>query len=259
MPLLRRMDSDKTHVSDSEPEREARRSKSDNSHSSDDSSAPNSPLPRRAPLSAISNTVREGARCTIDSRLSAIEGDLAKIKDQLEVLCRSASLLSNIPCGRPLTFSFSERNRVSFISSSPPSTPPPKRARIICDQQVGPDSPVGRLEEPRIHRSSLMANTPEREELGHCFNESLQQISAPRAVSLHRPRGQQKTLTRRVTSSRRNYVVHCNLLILLAIRAHARMRINMIYSTACILHLYITLQRRKRRLPPPPRRGALDS
>ncbi|KAJ7895851.1 hypothetical protein B0H13DRAFT_1885374 [Mycena leptocephala] len=146
MPLLHRIYSDKTHVSDSEPEREARRRKRDNSHSSlDDSSAPNSPLPCCTPLSEISNTVREarlGARCTIDSCLSAIEGDLAKIKDQLGVLCQKC-------------------NRASFVSSSPPSTPPPKRARIMHNQPVGPDSPSMQ----RVLTRAASLNITEREEL----------------------------------------------------------------------------------------------
>ncbi|KAJ7079887.1 hypothetical protein C8R44DRAFT_895564 [Mycena epipterygia] len=184
MPLLRRIDSDETHVSDSEPEREARRRARDNSHClSADSSAPNSPLSCRAPLSAISNTVLDAepdARRTLDSRLSAIEGDLAEIKDKLEALrCRKC-------------------NRVSFVSGSPPSTPLPKRARIMRDQPVGPDSPVGRLEEPRIHRSSLMVSTPEREEMGRCLGESLQQISTPHTIPLHRPHGQRKIVARGV-------------------------------------------------------------
>jgi hypothetical protein len=55
------------------------------------------------------------------------------------------------------------------------------------DKAVGPNSPVGRLEEPRIHRSSLMVSTPEREEIGRCLDESLQQTSAPRTILLGLP------------------------------------------------------------------------
>ncbi|KAJ7278377.1 hypothetical protein C8J57DRAFT_1713226 [Mycena rebaudengoi] len=171
MPLLHHTDSDTTHVSDSEPEQEARRYVRDNSdRSSPDSSAPNSP--RRTPLSAISNTVVDtepSSRRALDSRLSAIEGDIAEIKDALKALrCR-------------------KRNRASPVGGSPPSTPLPKRARIMRDKAVGPNSPVGRLEEPRIHRSSLMVSTPEREEIGRCLDESLQQTSAPRTILLGLP------------------------------------------------------------------------
>ncbi|KAJ6561384.1 hypothetical protein DFH09DRAFT_1479649 [Mycena vulgaris] len=151
-PNLGRLDSDTTHVSDSEPEREARRRARHNSHSSTASSAPNSPAPQRMPLSAVSNTlpVAEPAeRPALDCRLSAVEGELAEIKVGL------AALRSQ------------KRSRTSsgFESGSPPSTPLPKRARIMCHRPVGPDSPVGRLDEPRIHRSSLRVSTPEREEI----------------------------------------------------------------------------------------------
>ncbi|KAJ6525834.1 hypothetical protein DFH09DRAFT_1328855 [Mycena vulgaris] len=82
-PNLRRLDFDMTHVSNSEPEREARRRARRNSHSSIASSAPNSPLPHRMPLSVVSNTlpVAEPAeQRALDRRLSALEGDLAEIK-----------------------------------------------------------------------------------------------------------------------------------------------------------------------------------
>ncbi|KAJ6565219.1 hypothetical protein DFH09DRAFT_1315015 [Mycena vulgaris] len=88
-PNLGRLDSDTTHVSDSEPEREARRRARHNSHSSTASSAPNSPAPQRMPLSAVSNTlpVAEPAeRPALDCRLSAVEGELAEIKVGLAAL-----------------------------------------------------------------------------------------------------------------------------------------------------------------------------
>ena len=60
------------------------------------------------------------------------------------------------------------------------------------DQPVGPDSPVGRLDEPRIHRSSLRVSTPEGEEigqeLGRWLEESLHQSSGPPTVASRRPR-----------------------------------------------------------------------
>ncbi|KAJ7221992.1 hypothetical protein C8J57DRAFT_1731661 [Mycena rebaudengoi] len=110
MPLPHHTDSDTTHVSDSEPEQEARRYVRDNSdRSSPDSSAPNSP--RRTPLSAISNTVVDtepSSRRALDSRLSAIEGDIAEIKDALKALrCR-------------------KRNRASPVGGSPPFHSTPK-------------------------------------------------------------------------------------------------------------------------------------
>jgi hypothetical protein len=77
--------------------------------------------------------------------------------------------------------------RKLLVGNSAPSTPLPKRARIMRDQKVGGDSPVGRLEEPRIHRSSLMASTPEREDIAHCLSEALQPASARRKIPLRRP------------------------------------------------------------------------
>ncbi|KAJ6516524.1 hypothetical protein DFH09DRAFT_1099301 [Mycena vulgaris] len=85
MPLLHRTDSDTTHASDSDPEREARRRAHNKSPAK---SAPSSPPPHRTPLSPISNTVLEGhrARRTLHNRLSAIEADLAEIKEKLDTL-----------------------------------------------------------------------------------------------------------------------------------------------------------------------------
>ncbi|KAJ7788786.1 hypothetical protein B0H14DRAFT_3162395 [Mycena olivaceomarginata] len=167
MPFPRRTDSDTTHVSDSEPEREAYRR--DNSpSSSSNSSAPNTPS-HRSPLSTISdNTLgtRPDARNTLESRLTAIEGDLAEIKDKLGVQSR--------------------RKRKLLVGNSSPSTPPPKRVRIMRNKKVGCDSPVGRLEEPRIHRSSLMASTPEREDIARCLSEALQPASAKRSIPSRR-------------------------------------------------------------------------
>ncbi|KAJ6592156.1 hypothetical protein DFH09DRAFT_1415059 [Mycena vulgaris] len=248
-PNLGRLDSDTTHVSDSEPEREARRRARHNSHSSTASSAPNSPAPQRMPLSAVSNTlpVAEPAeRPALDCRLSAVEGELAEIKVGLAAL-RSQSLdratqwhwvpwamnstatqlavqpklkerkmrgqwmndksevnriinchfdATRMPLPKFATIhrtGLTEREQVTgsrtssgFESGSPPSTPLPKRARIMCHRPVGPDSPVGRLDEPRIHRSSLRVSTPEREE-----------IISPPSIPSHRLR-QRKPLVRRV-------------------------------------------------------------
>ncbi|KAJ7173022.1 hypothetical protein C8R43DRAFT_1102813 [Mycena crocata] len=124
--ILRRLASDTTHVSDSEPVREARCRARDNSRSSssDDSSAPNSPLPRHTPLSAVSNTMVDAARRperTFDSRLSGIEQDLSEIQQRLKG---------------------EKRKRDSPVSTATASTPRPKRARLMRDQLVGPNSPL---------------------------------------------------------------------------------------------------------------------
>ena len=102
MPQLHRTDSDTTHASDSEPEREARRRARDNSPAK---SAPSSPPPRRTPLSTISNTVVQRARLTLHNRFSAIEGGLAEIKDKLDALPRSASdFLSSVGSDENIPF-----------------------------------------------------------------------------------------------------------------------------------------------------------
>jgi hypothetical protein len=90
MPLPR---SDTTHVSDSEPEREAHQLNDLNSSSSD-SSAPDTPLTKRAPLSGLSGNVLStdpGTWRALNNRLSAIVGDLAKIKIKFDKhRCHSA-------------------------------------------------------------------------------------------------------------------------------------------------------------------------
>jgi hypothetical protein len=88
MPLPRRKMSDTSHVSDSEPEREARRrNESDNEHSL----PPDSPSLQRTPLSSISNMFVETepiGRCTLESRVSKLEGEMAEIKHELRALRR---------------------------------------------------------------------------------------------------------------------------------------------------------------------------
>ncbi|KAJ6480992.1 hypothetical protein C8R45DRAFT_932892 [Mycena sanguinolenta] len=183
MRPLRGTDSDTTQVSDSEPEREA--------HRRDYSSSANSSMlnsPHRTPLGAISNTLGctdLGTRNTLESRLSAIEGDLAEIKNKLD------------------TLNGQKHGRDSFISESPPSSPLHKRRCLMHDRSAGGDSPVGPLEEPRIHRTSLMASTPEREEIRRCLDESLQQNLGLGSISRHRTRIQGKSLVRRVHTSSR--------------------------------------------------------
>ncbi|KAJ7263306.1 hypothetical protein C8J57DRAFT_1333294 [Mycena rebaudengoi] len=158
--LPRRMDSDTTHVSDSEPEREAYRRNNSAQSSSCESSAPGTPPTTRPPLSALSNTMLGTdirAWRVLDDRLSAMEGALAEIKTELYAQRRY------------------KQDRTLFTEDLPTSTPPQKRTRTMCSQCVGGDSPVGRLEEPRIHRSSLMASTLEREEMGRSLQEGLEQ------------------------------------------------------------------------------------
>jgi hypothetical protein len=67
------------------------------------------------------------------------------------------------------------------------------------DVGVGGDSPIGALDSPRIHRSSLRVSTPEREELSRqlqdgflamrdelCRPQQSSPISAPRKRQLRR-------------------------------------------------------------------------
>ncbi|KAJ7652623.1 hypothetical protein B0H17DRAFT_1214884 [Mycena rosella] len=155
MPLPRRTSSNTTHVSDSEPEREAYRR--DNPETS---SPPDSPSPRRTPLSLISNTcvntrpIREPA---VETRLSRLEGEIAELKHDLRVLTSSKR-------SRPM--------------ESPPSTPLSKRRRSVYD---------GATPETPILRSSLMATTPERDELARCVSENIRQCQCRNLLSQRAP------------------------------------------------------------------------
>ncbi|KAJ7024038.1 hypothetical protein C8F04DRAFT_1132557 [Mycena alexandri] len=142
MPIPRRASSNTTHVSDSEPEREALRR-----NSLKNSSPPNSPR-HRAPLSSISNTLVGTNRVitrTVEARLSKLENDIGEIKRELRELKHN------------------KRSRCSH-STSPPSTPVPKRPRTV---QQTPETP--------ILRSSLMVSTPERDALARWVSNDLQQ------------------------------------------------------------------------------------
>jgi hypothetical protein len=80
-----------------------------------------------------------------------------------------------------------ERARPLVPPDSSPTTPIAKRVRIMRDQGVGSNSPVGSLAEPLIHRSSLMATTPEREELNKLWDESFKEqfITSGRRPTRH--------------------------------------------------------------------------
>ncbi|KAJ6601691.1 hypothetical protein DFH09DRAFT_1125723 [Mycena vulgaris] len=150
----RRTESDLTHVSDSEPEREASPLNQAHPFSTDSSERPlPAPSPtERPPLSTLSNTALgtcPGTWLTLDKRLQAIEGSLAEIERKLHV---------------------QKRDSPSLHDASTTVTPPRKRARVMRSQCVGSDSPVGRLAEPRIHRSSLMASTLDQEEMARSLH-----------------------------------------------------------------------------------------
>ncbi|KAJ6517660.1 hypothetical protein DFH09DRAFT_1098868 [Mycena vulgaris] len=147
--IPRRISSETTHVSDSEPEREARRllEHSDSGFSSDIEPAPDpSGATGRPPFSAFSNTVLgtdPGTWNSLDKWPQAIEGDITEIRRDL----RAQGL--------------HKRDRNESQNDPAPSTPPRKRARVM-----------------RSH--SLMAGTPEREEMGrslHAENTSQPCIS----------------------------------------------------------------------------------
>ncbi|KAJ7306230.1 hypothetical protein DFH08DRAFT_1054784 [Mycena albidolilacea] len=141
MPIPCRTFSDTTHVSDSEPEQEAQR------RNETQSSPP--PSPHRTPLSLISNTLlgtEPSGGFMLETRLSKLEGEMAEIKYNLHVLRRG------------------KRNRAT---QSPPSTPIPKRRRTTHDNAAIPETP--------ILRSSLMASTPERDEITSSVSNGIQQ------------------------------------------------------------------------------------
>ncbi|KAJ7804860.1 hypothetical protein B0H14DRAFT_2882663 [Mycena olivaceomarginata] len=147
MPPIRRSDSEVTHVSDSEPEV--------------------STIRPRAPLTQISNTPKHAR---IHRRIATIEKELADIKQEVQAGTSDTGTAPGSlkrPGSRSLTPSPSR-------ASAFPSTPPRNKRRCVRSVGVGGDSPVGRLSSPRVHRSSLLLSTPEREQLSRemgCGNE----------------------------------------------------------------------------------------
>ncbi|KAJ7112315.1 hypothetical protein C8R44DRAFT_882688 [Mycena epipterygia] len=148
MPVPR-CTSSTTNVSDSEPEREAcRRTEVRNSSPPD---SPSRALPHCTPLSSISNTLLGSepiGRRSLGTRLSKLEGEMAQIKYDLDVLKGD------------------KRNRTT---SSPPSTPPPKCRRTMDNNTAIAETPILRI------RSSLMASSPERDEITCYVSEGIQQ------------------------------------------------------------------------------------
>jgi hypothetical protein len=81
-----RTESDLTHVSDSEPEREAsrRRNHAESFSSESESFAATPPATGRPALSSISNAVLGSSpACSLGKRLDAIEANIAEIKSEL--------------------------------------------------------------------------------------------------------------------------------------------------------------------------------
>ncbi|KAJ7483028.1 hypothetical protein B0H11DRAFT_2020987 [Mycena galericulata] len=141
IPRPRRTFSDTSHVSDSEPEGEARH------HNKAQSSSP--PPPQRTPLSSISNTLVGSepiGRRTLETRLSKVEGEMADIKHEIRILRRG------------------KRNRTS---KSPPSTPLPKRRHTMRADTAITETPIS--------RSSLRTSTPERDEIARYVSEGIRQ------------------------------------------------------------------------------------
>ncbi|KAJ7637279.1 hypothetical protein DFH06DRAFT_1335954 [Mycena polygramma] len=113
----RRAQSDTTHVSDSEPEREAYRQNKTPFESPLPlyPSTPDTTPTKRMPLSALSNTAvgpEPSPWHALNDRLSSIEGGLAEIKTEL----------------------YAQVSQSSFCEGSTPSTPPSKRARTMHNQ-----------------------------------------------------------------------------------------------------------------------------
>ncbi|KAF8182252.1 hypothetical protein K438DRAFT_1840534 [Mycena galopus ATCC 62051] len=194
-PLIHRT-SDVSHVSDSEPEREALRCRC--RCRSLEASSPTLPeSPTRPPLSTISNTTRARKHTccpnfgssSMEFRLCAME---LAISGMREDVARAISVVE--PGGR---------KRLRSPSLPSPSTPPPpKKYRSM---KIGSDSPIGRLDEPRIHRSSLLLSTPEREENSREAHQMLRDLRGERELSLPNSRSgttARKRLRRRVASGK---------------------------------------------------------
>ncbi|KAJ7612796.1 hypothetical protein DFH06DRAFT_1243124 [Mycena polygramma] len=199
---LRRAHSSTTHVCDSEPEREDFRTNligARSSTSSFNSSAPDTPPTERPPLSSLSNTVLNSEPITsraIHERLSAMEGVLCEIKMELSAQRRHSACCW--PWTRCLLMIIPERRPSG--GPTPTSSPAPKRMRAMKNQCVGDESPVGRLEEPRIHRSSLMVSTPERAEISRCLYEGFREAHQRRRPTTPTPSGSRNSVGKRANS-----------------------------------------------------------
>ncbi|KAF8146708.1 hypothetical protein K438DRAFT_1944447 [Mycena galopus ATCC 62051] len=157
--LIHRSESESgtTHVSDSEPEFQATQRKL-----REDSPSFQTPSLIRTPLRTISNIPAEKSH-SVDGDLSMLEKELVDARYLVQNLRRRLN-----------------KRALSPSTSSPihsgVTTPPRNKRRCMKSVSVGGDSPVGRLCSPRIHRSSLLLTTPEREELSREMSDETSDI-----------------------------------------------------------------------------------
>ncbi|KAK6971833.1 hypothetical protein R3P38DRAFT_3241791 [Favolaschia claudopus] len=137
---LRRSSSDISHVSDSEPERIAATQRAKSSRKA---------RRQREALASIPN-VSSSTNEDVSGRILVLEGHGEATGMRVEA-----------HAGRDSRY------------ARPPSTPPPKRFRVHHDACVGNDSPLGRIDSPLIHQSSLRLPTPERDANSRELEESV--------------------------------------------------------------------------------------
>ncbi|KAJ7264651.1 hypothetical protein C8J57DRAFT_1331640 [Mycena rebaudengoi] len=138
MSKLRRFDSDTTHVSDSEPERQAARAKMCKSHKSRTTTGMSSAHCRTQPPFSDRSNFQEDCRSAKNERNLSVEARLSRIERELADLR-------------------AQRHAAPKVSSHPRcQTPPsPQHRRSTVDKCVGGDIPIGALDSPLVALSSF--------------------------------------------------------------------------------------------------------
>ncbi|KAK7036813.1 hypothetical protein R3P38DRAFT_2770889 [Favolaschia claudopus] len=150
---LRRSSSDISHVSDSEPERIAATQRAKSSRKARRQREALASIPN---VSSSTNEDVSGRILVLEDTVKQLECELKLMRDEIR--------------GMPAAPRLSVTRRAT---ASPPSTPPPKRFRVHHDACVGNDSPLGRIDSPLIHQSSLRLPTPERDANSRELEESV--------------------------------------------------------------------------------------
>ncbi|KAJ7258507.1 hypothetical protein C8J57DRAFT_1340862 [Mycena rebaudengoi] len=138
MSKLRRFDSDTTHVSDSEPERQAARAKMCKSHKSRTTPGMSSARCRTQPPFSDRSNFQEDCRSAKNERNLSVEARLSRI----EGACRFARAAACC----------TERLSSHPRCQTPPS---PQHRRSTVDKCVGGDIPIGALDSPLVALSSF--------------------------------------------------------------------------------------------------------
>ncbi|KAJ7144208.1 hypothetical protein C8R44DRAFT_973836 [Mycena epipterygia] len=131
MPALRRFDSDTTHVSDSEPEREASQPQAPESHACT-LRVPSKRRRTHIPFSDRSNAQVDHGTATaepyfrLESRMIHVEREIANLNVQLHAALKALSHITHM------------------------TLPTPQHEHSTADKCVGGDTPMGALDSPLV-------------------------------------------------------------------------------------------------------------